>query len=263
MTYTEFKKKYNGKYIDVDNQYGPQCWDLGQRYFTECLKVPASVLGGCGLVSNMLYPPKRKELDKYFNEVPTTKMKQGDVLIWEYGHIAIYDHWDGNNCWCFSQNPNPCKVIAINHGGLHAFRLKGVEPQPTDKVNVYYKVRTKEDGWLPEVKNLDDYAGQGKHTIIDFMVKVDKGSIWYQAHIKGGKWLPKVTGYNEKDFYNGYAGESKPIDCVRIYYNDSNKKAKYRINNLPWVYNTQKCPNGDDFAGNMGENAYKLEITIE
>ena len=97
---------------------------MAQKYFTEALGLPASVLGGCGLVSNMLYQPKRKELDKYFNEVPITKMKQGDVLIWEYGHIAIYDHWDGNNCWCFSQNPNPCKVMIINHGGLHAFRLK-------------------------------------------------------------------------------------------------------------------------------------------
>ena len=25
MGYAEFKNKYNGKYIDVDNQYGAQC----------------------------------------------------------------------------------------------------------------------------------------------------------------------------------------------------------------------------------------------
>ena len=41
------------------------------------------------------------------------------------------------------------------------------------------------------------------------------------------------------------------------------KKAKYRINNLPWVYDNERCPNGDDFAGDMGETAYKLEIVIE
>jgi len=133
----------------------------------------------------------------------------------------------------------------------------------TSKVNVYYKVKTKENGWLPEVKNLDDYAGLGKNTIIDFMVRVDKGSVWYQAHIKGGKWLPKATGYNVNDFYNGYAGEDKPIDCLRVYYEGDGKKAKYRVNNLPWVYNTEKCPNGDDFAGDMNWAAYKLEITIE
>ena len=87
-------------------------WDLGQKYFTECLKLPASVLGGCGLVSNMLYNPKRAVLNKYFTEVKTPKA--GDVAIWEYGHIAIYD---SKNKY-FSQNPNPCKVITITRGGV-------------------------------------------------------------------------------------------------------------------------------------------------
>lgn len=135
-------------------------------------------------------------------------------------------------------------------------------------VDVTYCVQTKENGWLPEVKNLEDYAGYGRNSIIAFMVKVNRGSVWYQAHIKGGGWLPKVTGYNKNDFYNGYAGDGRVIDCVRIYYYTPDdirpyKKAKYRINNLPWVYDNEKCPNGDDFAGNMGEAAYKLEIIIE
>lgn len=141
----------------------------------------------------------------------------------------------------------------------------------TNNVNVYYRVRTQKHGWLPEVKNLDDYAGLGKNTIIGFMVRVDAGKLWYQAHIKGEDWLPRVTGYDINDFENGWAGDNKPIDCVRIYYytpqdiikTSGYKKAKYRVNDLPWVYDTEKCSNGDDFAGNMGENAYKLEITIE
>lgn len=145
-------------------------------------------------------------------------------------------------------------------------------PVPSDKkVNVYYRVKTKKHGWLPEVKNLEDYAGLDKNTIIGFMVRVDAGKIWYQAHIKGEDWLPRVTGYDINDFENGWAGDNRPIDCVRIYYytpqdiikTSGYKKAKYRVNDLPWVYDTEKCSNGDDFAGNMGENAYKLEITIE
>lgn len=104
-------------------------WDLGEKYFTECLGLPASVLAGCGLVSNMLYPPKRNELNKYFDEVSPNAMEQGDVCIWEYGHIAIFDHYDGRN-WYFSQNPNPCQVMQINSNGLHAFRLKGSKPAP-------------------------------------------------------------------------------------------------------------------------------------
>jgi hypothetical protein len=136
------------------------------------------------------------------------------------------------------------------------------------QVNVYYRVKTRENGWLDEVKNLNDYAGLGKNAIIGFMVKVDKGSIWYQAHVKGIGWLPRVTGYNKNDFNNGWAGDNRIIDCVRIYYNTPNnirpfKKAKYRINNLPWQYDDEKGKGQDGYAGNMGQNAFKLEIVIE
>ena len=144
MTYQEFKNKYNGKWVDYDGQYGCQCWDLGEVYFTECLGLPASVLAGCGLVSNMLYPPKREELDKYFDEVKTTEMEAGDVCIWEFGHICIYDSFDGENCWYFSQNPNPCQVMIINGGGLHAFRLKGSKPTPKNK---YLNLSPSVDSW--------------------------------------------------------------------------------------------------------------------
>jgi len=124
MTYQEFRDKYNGKYTDYDGYYGCQCWDLAQRYFTECLELPASILSGCGLVSNMLYPPKREVLNKYFDEVPVNAMYPGDVCIWERGHIAIFDNWDGEKCWYFSQNPNPSQVMTINMGKFYAFRKK-------------------------------------------------------------------------------------------------------------------------------------------
>ncbi len=139
MTYKEFVKKYNGKYTDYDGYYGFQCWDLAQRYFTEVLKLPASVLSGCGLVSNMLKGEKYKLMLKYFDVVNTPK--QGDVAIWEYGHIAIFDHAKN---YFFSQNPNPCRVIQINRGGVHYFRLKQkATPKPSVK---YYAKYTGKSG---------------------------------------------------------------------------------------------------------------------
>lgn len=128
MNYKQFVKKYNGKYTDFDGYYGFQCWDLGQRYFTEVLGLPASVLSGCGLVSNMLKGNKYKLMLKYFDVVKTPK--QGDVAIWEYGHIAIVDRKN----YYFSQNPNPCKIIKITRGGVHFFRLKA-----KGKVSYYKK----------------------------------------------------------------------------------------------------------------------------
>ena len=123
MKYEEFRNKYNGKHIDYDGAYGYQCWDLAQKYFVDYLGVPEWVLSGSGLVSSML-DRDRAELDQYFEEIPVTQMHPGDVVIWEWGHIAIFDHYDGAN-WYFSQNPGPCQVITIRQDGQHAFRLKG------------------------------------------------------------------------------------------------------------------------------------------
>ena len=141
MTYKEFVKKYNGKYTDYDGYYGYQCWDLGERYFTEVLGLPASVLAGCGLVSNMLKGKKYQLMLKYFDVVKTPK--QGDVAIWEYGHIAIYDHAKD---YYFSQNPNPCRVIQITRGGVHYFRLKSKKSSSTSTTSKYYKKYTGKSG---------------------------------------------------------------------------------------------------------------------
>lgn len=253
MTYEQFKKKYNGKWIDYDGACGYQCWDLGQKYFTECLGVPASVLGGCGLVSNMLYPPKRKQLDKYFNEVKTPKA--GDVAIWEYGHIAIYDYKN----YYFSQNPNPCKVIKITTGGVHFFRLKGKEPTPIKKTITY---RVGNGHWYATVSN-GATAGNGNTRIDRLQVKGSNiGTVSYKAHILKDKWLPEVSKWD--DTANGYAGIfGKSIDGIMV--KASGCKIKYRVKCkkygwLAWVdgYNTKDSKNG--YAGVLGQEITAVEI---
>lgn len=144
-----------------------------------------------------------------------------------------------------------------------------VKPQPSNnEVNVYYKVKTQKHGWLPEVKNLTDYAGWENSPITGLAVKVDKGSVWYQVHIKGGKWLGKVTGYNINDYINGWAGNNKPIDAIRVYYNTPSnirpfKKAKYKVNNYGWQYDDETKNKQDGYAGVYGVTAKKVQITIE
>lgn len=194
MNYKEFKNKYNGKYIDVDNQFGAQCWDLGQRYFTECLGLPADVLGGCGLVSNMLYSPKREVLDKYFNEVSIEDMHEGDVVIWEYGHIAIWDHWvrSSNTNYFFSQNPNPSEVIPIKHDGMHAFRLKESPklPTPVEKDTTINQVEVLIDNLnvrvKPSVKVQSlGFAKKGFYNVIESCKS--EGYLWYK--IGSDNWI--------------------------------------------------------------------------
>lgn len=131
-----------GKYIDYDGMFGSQCWDLVQYYVIEYLGVPPRILGGCDLVNNLLYPPKLNDVLEYFDEVPTTQMIKGDIVIWERGHIAIFDHWDGINCWYLTQNtgtgenPKGTTYIGIlNLGNAKAFRLKGItlDVEPTEE----------------------------------------------------------------------------------------------------------------------------------
>lgn len=108
--------------MDVDyfpKEWPYQCFDLAQKYITEVLGLPSSILAGCGNVANMLKEPKLSVLKKYFTEVKTGR--QGDIAIWSTNHIAIVDH----NNYYFSQNPNACKVMKITNKGVHYFRKKG------------------------------------------------------------------------------------------------------------------------------------------
>ena len=86
--------------------------------------------------------------------------------------------------------------------------------------NIFYKVHYKGGKWLPEVKNREDYAGLFNKPIDALMMRTDTGkTIHYAVHLRNkGKWLPFVTGYNEKDYNNGYAGIiGQEIDAIKIY----------------------------------------------
>lgn len=135
-------------------------------------------------------------------------------------------------------------------------------------VNVFYKVRTKENGWLSEVKNLEDYAGYNSNPITDVAIKVDRGSVRYRVHVKGKVWLPYVTGYDVNNSYNGYAGNSSVIDAIEVYYYTPEdirpyKRAKYRVNNYSWQYDNERSNGQDGYAGVLGSNVTKFQIIIE
>ena len=145
----------------------------------------------------------------------------------------------------------------------------GSSVSSSNVVNVYYKVKTQKHGWLPEVKNLEDYAGWENSPITGLAIRVDKGSIKYRVHIKGGNWLPYVTGCNINDFNNGFAGDGKNIiDAVEVYYFTPNdirpyKKAKYKVNDYPYQLDNEKGNGMDGYAGVYGVNATKFQIVIE
>ena len=146
----------------------------------------------------------------------------------------------------------------------------------TSKPNIWYQVCTAEDGWLPVAKNLEKCAGKDGHAITKIAIKVDKGKVWYQVHVKGGGWLSKVTGWNYKEPINGYAGNGKPIDALRVYYTtpDGIRNtgvvycAKYKTSPLntsvyyDWQIDTNTDNGMDGYAGTFGVAMDKISLCL-
>ena len=143
--------------------------------------------------------------------------------------------------------------------------------------NMFYRVKTKNHGWLPEVKNLQDYAGIEQDPITAIAIKVDNGSLWYRAHTTRNKWYNKITGYNIIDSYNGYAGDgATPIDAIIVYYktpDDFRKKghvycAKYQVSPVgtdsyyDWQIDDNTTNGMDGYAGSFGKAIDKLKLYL-
>lgn len=194
-----------------------------------------------------------------------------DILKrYDWGIDKVTKHQDYTNKYC------PHRTLDMGWDRFIKMietKLNGTKNQTTEvsnkKVNVYYRVKTKKHGWLPEVKNLEDYAGWENSPITGVAIRVDKGSIKYRVHIKGKGWLPYVTGYNINDIINGFGGDGKNvIDAIEVYYYTPNdirpyKKAKYKVNNYPWQYDNEKTNGQDGYGGVIGVDATKFQICIE
>lgn len=145
-------------------------------------------------------------------------------------------------------------------------------------VNVEYAVMLEGGRILPPVTNLSDYAGLENQKIIGFMAKADQGYLKYQVHILGDGWLPYVDGYDWKDTQNGYAGNGKAIDALRMYYDTPSeliqsggyRKVKYRVSPIGstsyYAYqldNEVQKPSMDGYAGVFGTAIDKIQVIIE
>lgn len=143
-------------------------------------------------------------------------------------------------------------------------------------VNVTYAVQLEDGTILPEVTNLEDYAGIRGKKIIGIAARVDRGELKYQVHILDIGWLPYVTGCDWDDTVNGYAGNGCVIDALRVYYStpddiveaDGYKKAKYRVapverDYYSWQHDNETSDEQDGYAGMFGMPIDRVQIVIE
>lgn len=96
MTLDKFVKKYEGKKVDFDGQYGAQCVDLFRQYCKDVLNIPhtGGVIGASELYTKYEAMPLEK---KYFKKIEFKGMPPiaGDVVIFKptkkngFGHVAI------------------------------------------------------------------------------------------------------------------------------------------------------------------------------
>lgn len=173
----------------------------------------------------------------------------------------------------YKDYPTLIKELGLN-GGVGNTPQPTPEPAPSEKeIDAFYRVRTQKHGWLPEVKNLEDYAGWEDSPITDVAIKVSRGSVKYRVHVMGGGWLPWVTGYNVNDSANGYAGNGKVIDAIEVYFYTPDdirpyQKAKYRVAPVgggyySYQYDSETTNGQDGYAGLFGKAIGKFQLTIE
>lgn len=150
MTLDQFVAKYNGRPVDVDHAYGPQCWDLAEAYCEEVLNIPKAPWSldtgdGTAYGSFNIFPAHNAQyFDKIIHqhgdhiELPKT----GDLIIWTRllpgsegaGHVAVCLADGGaNNFTSFDQNWGGQFAHRLAHDYSYVvgfLRPKSLEPRP-------------------------------------------------------------------------------------------------------------------------------------
>lgn len=157
------------------------------------------------------------------------------------------------------------KVEATNYYKTKQLLVKEfvVTGSITATPDVFYRVRTSERGWLPEVKNTEDYAGVRGSAITDVAIRVSSGSVKYRVHLTNeNRWLPYVTGCNINDGNNGYAGNGTPIDAIEVIYTPPSGHSYtlyYKVSPVNGNYFSEVS---NDYAGIFGRNIDRLQMRI-
>lgn len=206
-----------------------------------------------------------------------TTPKVGDLVFFTsnggetYYHIGIVYNVDDQYVYTVEGNTGGGSAVIANGGGV--FKKKYRKSSTSMRYGrPEYDAAPVESGWK-EV-NTDIWVSRDeKGRIQDIALKVDHGSIWYQVHTLNGKWLPKVTGFDQNDFINGYAGNHTPIDAIRVYYTtpagEPHQQARYAVKTakratwLPDQVDNYTHDGMDGYAGNLGEAITDFRFRVD
>ncbi len=195
----------------------------------------------------------------------------GIIYSWVDSDGTRRTHKGGSACCTWEKHGLPNKWVDYSN--------VAPAPQPTpsiSKPDIFYAVKTAESGWLPFVKNLDDYAGLYGQKILDAAVRVTHGDIWYQSRTVSGRMLGVITGCDINDFGYGFSGDDTPMATLVAYYTTPQDiintmgylRVKYRVHRLggdwyDWQYDNEVGNGQDGYAGVPGVPIDGLQMILE
>lgn len=134
MNFQEFLDSRNGRAVDVDGNWGPQCWDLWSDYamtlFGCSMWATSTNSGGSyhhpGYTCEIWHNFSGGPLGNWFTPVGADQPAQyGDVVIWEWGsavgpnsHIALVVSDQGGSLYCLTQNPGASHYANLSKAGV-------------------------------------------------------------------------------------------------------------------------------------------------
>lgn len=270
------------------NMYGSNCvwWSDSNKAGHKCCDCSGLITTATGVMRGSAQY-KSTALECY--PISQRKANMRGWAVWMKGHIGIYDGNGGYYAMDGSAR-NMVHYPLSKNKFTHIIKLCDVDygnGVSTNKapsaiasggsynaiVNFMYSVRIEDGRILPEVTNLNDYAGIRGKRITDIAIRCDKGSLWYQVHILGGDWLPKVSGCDWNDPENGFAGDNKVIDAVKVYYKTPKEiiqtqgyqQAQYRASPInqgycKWQYDDETGNGQNGFTGSFGKALDRIQL---
>lgn len=129
-----FIANYNNSYLNTDNAYGAQCWDLFDKF---CQDYNIDVSRYCaitGYVPDLFYLFDEYGYSAYFDKINVENLQVGDWCFWDYGNMKHVALKVGANTY-FSQNPNPSQVITLSPVGIIGGMRPKVNNWTSEEVN--------------------------------------------------------------------------------------------------------------------------------
>ncbi len=178
-----------------------------------------------------------------------------------YVECEFHDTNTGSN-WIINNTANIAEAITrgmCEYFGVNYKQQGSTPPQSggSSQPDIIYQVYTVKSGWLPNVKNTEDYAGLPAQRVRCVYANLSSGSVSYQVHTLGGRWLPWV---NDREDYAGLYSDD--IDCIRVKLNGANgysvqcRVAPVGGEYFPWV------TDNNDYAGVYGMPIDRLQMRI-